>query len=395
MTTQARIEANRANAQHSTGPRTPQGKARCRHNALRHGLFSEQAVIATEDEAAYEEYCAALREELAPAGPWEQMLAEGVITHGWRLRRALWMETCLLDEAMEKAQRKDAEWRKGRWDAARYEARQAGRPEAEVEHPCPRAYPGQVDTAIAGSALRTMMYERSYLDVLRRYQRSSERGMHEAMRALQAARAQRRAGAGEEAATPPEENCGTDPTADPKAAAKIVGRAYLPDTNTQATPGSRAIMPDLREEDRATLAKTPHEENCGTDPTPEGKVEEAKEDKLNTQPSMFNEQVENCGTDPTTEGIVGRAYLPDTQTPAAPGSRASMPDLREEDRATLAKTPHEENCGTDPTPDPKAAAIAERERRIAVFRAAQRAEREKERRLGVSTPNTPPYCVRI
>ena len=35
---QARLSANRANAAHSTGPRTRRGKARVSRNALRHGL---------------------------------------------------------------------------------------------------------------------------------------------------------------------------------------------------------------------------------------------------------------------------------------------------------------------------------------------------------------------
>jgi hypothetical protein len=38
MTTTRQIEANRANARSSTGPRTEQGKARASRNALRHGL---------------------------------------------------------------------------------------------------------------------------------------------------------------------------------------------------------------------------------------------------------------------------------------------------------------------------------------------------------------------
>ena len=53
MTTEAKIEANRANAQHSTGPRTEEGKAASSRNALKHGLTSFTVLLPTEDPAEY------------------------------------------------------------------------------------------------------------------------------------------------------------------------------------------------------------------------------------------------------------------------------------------------------------------------------------------------------
>ena len=49
----AKAAANRANAQRSTGPRTPQGKANVRRNAHRHGLYAETAPDAGEDALAF------------------------------------------------------------------------------------------------------------------------------------------------------------------------------------------------------------------------------------------------------------------------------------------------------------------------------------------------------
>lgn len=46
-------QANRQNAQRSTGPRTPQVKARASLNAVRHGLLARQSVIPEEDRAQF------------------------------------------------------------------------------------------------------------------------------------------------------------------------------------------------------------------------------------------------------------------------------------------------------------------------------------------------------
>ena len=55
-----RLEANRANAKRSTGPKTEAGKSRSKLNALKHGLSAEKVVIGDEDPREFE----ALREEL-------------------------------------------------------------------------------------------------------------------------------------------------------------------------------------------------------------------------------------------------------------------------------------------------------------------------------------------
>ncbi len=47
MSSPNRTEINRANSQHSTGPKTQAGKARTSLNALRHGLTSQLMVMPT------------------------------------------------------------------------------------------------------------------------------------------------------------------------------------------------------------------------------------------------------------------------------------------------------------------------------------------------------------
>jgi hypothetical protein len=87
MATDAQIEANRRNAQLSTGPRTPEGKARSAANALKHGLTAQNLLIPSEDPQQFVTFAAALRAELNPQGDLENMLVDRIIGDYWRLQR--------------------------------------------------------------------------------------------------------------------------------------------------------------------------------------------------------------------------------------------------------------------------------------------------------------------
>ena len=74
MATEAQIEANRRNAQKSSGPRSEVGKARVSRNATRHGLCNTVPVMSDEDRAQFEELLNDLNEEHQPNGTTEVLL---------------------------------------------------------------------------------------------------------------------------------------------------------------------------------------------------------------------------------------------------------------------------------------------------------------------------------
>lgn len=65
MTTLRQIEANRRNAEHSTGPKTDEGKAECRQHAMKHGLAA-QVLVPTEYTEKFQERLDGWIEVLAP-----------------------------------------------------------------------------------------------------------------------------------------------------------------------------------------------------------------------------------------------------------------------------------------------------------------------------------------
>ena len=98
MSTTAQIEANQANAQLSTGPRTPEGKTASSANAIKLGLYAKQAVLLTpQDHTEFEALESAYAFELRPYTPVEQTLFSQVVLAAWNIQRANRLEADLAD----------------------------------------------------------------------------------------------------------------------------------------------------------------------------------------------------------------------------------------------------------------------------------------------------------
>ncbi len=106
-----RAAINRANARHSTGPRTPAGKQRSSLNALRHGLTAASPVIPFEDPAAYESHRRQFFAEYQPATPTETQLVQELIDTSWRLNRIPLLEAEVLHRAASPSTHADEQTR--------------------------------------------------------------------------------------------------------------------------------------------------------------------------------------------------------------------------------------------------------------------------------------------
>ena len=143
------------------GPKTEEGKAVSRLNAITHGLLSREVLIEGEDGAVLTKMTDALRDEMQPIGELESFLVDRLAAEMWRMRRALAVE------------RKNA-------DVAKYRVLNAMFPEETY---------GKGDAQ--QMAAETAMITDSDTEKIMRYatmiERSFYRAMHELQR-LQAAR---------------------------------------------------------------------------------------------------------------------------------------------------------------------------------------------------------------
>ena len=95
MATDAQITANRANAQKSTGPRSAEGRAASRFNALKHGMDAQTAVLPNEDPAEYETLVRDYRNGFHPANPEEHFHVDTMLRADWQIRRLQCVEADL------------------------------------------------------------------------------------------------------------------------------------------------------------------------------------------------------------------------------------------------------------------------------------------------------------
>jgi hypothetical protein len=87
MATIKQFEANRRNAQKSTGPKTPEGKTAVSMNALRHGLRARTVVLPGENREEFNHLCDDLEVEWHPQSRTEQFYVEQMAVSQWKLIR--------------------------------------------------------------------------------------------------------------------------------------------------------------------------------------------------------------------------------------------------------------------------------------------------------------------
>ncbi|MBV8865569.1 MAG: hypothetical protein JO210_09275, partial [Acidobacteriaceae bacterium] len=85
----ARLAANRANAQLSTGPKTAEGRAVVSQNRWRHGLTGSFMLLPWERSEDFQQLAADLRSEHQPSTPTEKLLIDNMAQHHWLMQRAI------------------------------------------------------------------------------------------------------------------------------------------------------------------------------------------------------------------------------------------------------------------------------------------------------------------
>jgi hypothetical protein len=103
--TSRRLEANRRNAARSTGPRTPQGKARVARNAIKHGFFAAPQRWSEGQHRDFEEVLVGLREEFHPRDGIEEGCVVTIAASYVRMAALLYYENIAAARHHEECER--------------------------------------------------------------------------------------------------------------------------------------------------------------------------------------------------------------------------------------------------------------------------------------------------
>jgi hypothetical protein len=204
MTSEKKAQSNRQNALKSTGPKTPEGKAAVRFNALRHGMRSEEILLPGEDEEILKELSEHLRAELQPGGELENLLVDRIISAYWRLRRVGRVETGIFARELyqELAER-------ARQEVSAYERSHLEKMLEDTSGPTTITDPQKhqealskaqemqaklnAETATLGRTFIRDANEANAFSKLSRYESAIERSLYKALHELQRLQAARRA----------------------------------------------------------------------------------------------------------------------------------------------------------------------------------------------------------
>ena len=87
MATEAQFNANRENAQKSTGARTPGGHYASSRNAVTYGLYTQSDFVLPEEAEIYQMCCINMQGSCNAVDALEELLAAEITGAAWRLRR--------------------------------------------------------------------------------------------------------------------------------------------------------------------------------------------------------------------------------------------------------------------------------------------------------------------
>ena len=205
--TEAQINANRRNAQKSTGPRTAEGKAASSRNGLTHGLCAGKHILTDEDPEEFLLLLKDLHDRFRPVGQSEEKLVLRIAAGQWRLDRSLPMEAGIYRERLEVVAARDFARKR---DHVNHKKNYELEPDTV---PPPRPLPSEGDRL--ARAFNIDCDGPNSLAKLARYETSLERSIDRCLRQLERYQAARTASAPEvEQTVPPAEAA---PPAEPAA----------------------------------------------------------------------------------------------------------------------------------------------------------------------------------